>query len=419
MTVAVPERSRSGRLWVTLVAVSLAVNAVSPSVAQADHDQGAAEKAAREIVAAQQRADEAAAALFDTAGQIDQLTVEIAAAEAELAEVEARAAEVDAALERAAVDMFVRSGSRSLPLLTGFDEAMDVLAADVLSQVASEVAYVDLDQLDSVAGELDDARRALESRRDEAEDAQARYVKLEEQAESEMARLQELEELRKRDAQVEHEVQRLARERAEREAAERAAAEREAAARAAKERESASRAAPQPTVDDRPPSGPQATVGGSSTTNPPAGGTTVTTAPAQQPTPDPPPSRGASIVCPVDGPNAFGDTWGDARSGGRSHEGVDMMSPGGTPLVAVESGTVQFKTNNLGGNVIWLAGASGARYYYAHLSAWEGSSRSVSRGEVIGYVGSTGNTSANHLHFQVHPGGALAVNPYPYVRAVC
>ena len=64
-----------------------------------------------------------------------------------------------------------------------------------------------------------------------------------------------------------------------------------------------------------------------------------------------------------------------------------MMSPGGTPLVAVESGYAQFKTTSLGGNSIWVNGASGTRYFYAHLSAWEGSSRDVSQGEVIGYVG--------------------------------
>ena len=96
-----------------------------------------------------------------------------------------------------------------------------------------------------------------------------------------------------------------------------------------------------------------------------------------------------------------------------------MISPHRTPLVAVESGSVRFKTNRLGGNAAWLAGSSGTRYYYAHLSAWEGSSRSVSKGEVIGYVGATGNTSVDHLHFEVHPGGGVAVNPYPYVRAAC
>ena len=95
-----------------------------------------------------------------------------------------------------------------------------------------------------------------------------------------------------------------------------------------------------------------------------------------------------------------------------------MISPGGTPLVAAESGTAQFSNNALGGNAVWLAGSSGTVYYYAHLSSFNGSSRSVSRGDVIGYVGATGNTSVNHLHFEVHPNG-YAVNPYPYVRAVC
>ena len=96
-----------------------------------------------------------------------------------------------------------------------------------------------------------------------------------------------------------------------------------------------------------------------------------------------------------------------------------MMAAGGTPLVAVEAGSATFKTNRLGGNAVWITGNSGTKYYYAHLSAWEGSSRTVSRGEVIGYAGATGNTSVDHLHFEVHPNGGRAVNPYPYVRAVC
>jgi murein DD-endopeptidase MepM/ murein hydrolase activator NlpD len=125
------------------------------------------------------------------------------------------------------------------------------------------------------------------------------------------------------------------------------------------------------------------------------------------------------MVCPVDGPLGFADTWGAPPSGGRRHEGVDIISPSGTPLVAVESGSATFKTNRLGGNAVWLTGVSGTRYYYAHLSAWNGSSRSVSQGEVVGYVGATGNAGVAHLHFEVHPGGGAAVNPYPYVSAVC
>ena len=94
-----------------------------------------------------------------------------------------------------------------------------------------------------------------------------------------------------------------------------------------------------------------------------------------------------------------------------------MLASTGTPLVAVVSGSVVFKHNSLGGNAVWLDGSDGNRYYYAHLSSFEGSSRGVGQGEVIGYVGDTGNASGTpHLHFEVHPGGGASVNPYPWVR---
>ena len=96
-----------------------------------------------------------------------------------------------------------------------------------------------------------------------------------------------------------------------------------------------------------------------------------------------------------------------------------MIAAGGVPLVAVEAGTARFKTNRLGGNAVWLTGASGTKYYYAHLSSYVGSNGSVSRGQQIGRNGQTGNAGTPHLHFEVHPGGGRAVNPYPYVRSVC
>jgi murein DD-endopeptidase MepM/ murein hydrolase activator NlpD len=136
----------------------------------------------------------------------------------------------------------------------------------------------------------------------------------------------------------------------------------------------------------------------------------------------PRPSRSVVISgfqCPAPG-SSFGDSWGAGRSGGRRHQGVDMMAGFGTPVYAAVSGSVSHGRSGLGGNQIWLSGGDGNRYFYAHLQSYVGGAGGVSAGDQIGTVGDTGNARGTpHLHFEIHPGGGAAVNPYPTVRAAC
>ncbi len=148
-----------------------------------------------------------------------------------------------------------------------------------------------------------------------------------------------------------------------------------------------------------------------------------TTGPADDPvTPDPP---SGAMACPVDGFRSFTDTWGAPRSGGRKHEGVDMLADRGTPVVAVEDGTIHRMSNtSRGGIAVWLDGIGGDRYYYAHLDAWASGlavGQMVSRGEPVGTVGTTGNAPAHipHLHWEFHPDRGGPVNPTPLARELC
>ncbi|MGD2101895.1 MAG: peptidoglycan DD-metalloendopeptidase family protein [Acidimicrobiia bacterium] len=129
-------------------------------------------------------------------------------------------------------------------------------------------------------------------------------------------------------------------------------------------------------------------------------------------------------VCPVAGAVSFTDSWGAPRSGGRRHKGVDMIAARGTPLVAVYSGTIHRTSNStLGGLSVYFTSDAGDLYYYAHLDGFGDISRGqhVPAGYVIGYVGSTGNAPdyLPHLHWEYHPGGGAAVNPYPLARELC
>ncbi len=136
-----------------------------------------------------------------------------------------------------------------------------------------------------------------------------------------------------------------------------------------------------------------------------------------------PPVTGSGwlLMCPVNGPTSFVDSFGDPRPGGRTHEGIDLIAALGTPVVAVHSGTVHRTSSSTGGygTVIFHDGSADWTFY-THFSAYAGPSGGhVGAGETIGLVGSTGDTSVNHLHFEYHPGGGGAVDPYQALLGVC
>lgn len=161
-------------------------------------------------------------------------------------------------------------------------------------------------------------------------------------------------------------------------------------------------------------------------TTPTPAPTTPTPAPTTPaPTPAPPAVTVTLDAFPVQPKCWFGDSWGDLRSGGRTHEGVDIAAAKGQEVYAVKSGTITRrvldKPGSLGGNAIYLTLDDKTYIYYAHLSSFAAGSEvgsTVVAGQVIGYVGMTGNAGSPHLHLEVHPQGGRAINPYPAVKAI-
>lgn len=114
------------------------------------------------------------------------------------------------------------------------------------------------------------------------------------------------------------------------------------------------------------------------------------------------------------------DTWGGARSQGRTHEGIDIFAPRGTPIQATTQGIVsKVGENTLGGRVVVIIGPGGAAHYYAHLEDYANISPNdwVNSGDIIGYVGDSGNAKGTptHVHYGIYINGS-AVNPYPLLR---
>jgi murein DD-endopeptidase MepM/ murein hydrolase activator NlpD len=130
----------------------------------------------------------------------------------------------------------------------------------------------------------------------------------------------------------------------------------------------------------------------------------------------------SATACPVKGVVVFTDDFGELRPGG-PHPGIDMGALPETPVVAVADGIWRHDVGGAGGNGVWLTGLDNVSYYYAHFSKYSDAPEGlVLAGQVIGYVGMTGNATGPHLHFEIHPGKPgekPPVDPFATLLALC
>jgi murein DD-endopeptidase MepM/ murein hydrolase activator NlpD len=354
------------RVIVATVACSAALLPALPAAGRGD-----------ELAAAKQRVAEAQAAANDVAakvteayGRVQLLGDEIIAVQARIAEGNARADELRASVRRRALSAYTGSSEEDSILLLEDDDPGDLpRRTEYLDRVnardnaaVSELRALNED-LEHQRADLDETKKAQEAALERLRADQAKLDGLLAEAKAAQAAL----------------VERLARESAARQAAE-AQAEAEAAAR-------------------------RANVGSPGRSGPSSGA-----------------GRGqviGGLVCPVPGA-AFTDSWGDPRSGGRRHEGTDLMAPYGTPNYAVIGGSLSSGVISGGGNTIYLSGDDGNTYVYMHLESYAVAGGSVSQGQLIASTGDTGNaTGVPHTHFEIHPGGGAPINPYPTLASIC
>jgi murein DD-endopeptidase MepM/ murein hydrolase activator NlpD len=130
-----------------------------------------------------------------------------------------------------------------------------------------------------------------------------------------------------------------------------------------------------------------------------------------------------TLAVPVEGVRAgqIKSSWQAPRSGGRLHEGQDIFAPRGTAVRSATAGyVVRVGENSLGGNTVFILGAGGRTYYYAHLDSYAPDATVgtyVTPQTVLGYVGTTGNATGTspHLHFGVYTSSG-AIDPLPLLQ---
>ena len=354
---------RSRWVLVAVAATVTALGALVPVVAAAPAGADEVDDLRASVVAAQQAAAQATARYSDAENRLEAIEVQIADTERAVTANKATIAELqDLARDRAVTAYVGRGVDRGI-----FDlqRPLDRIRRTKMLEQANAEDNAAIARLDAATTDLAEQERHLRTLRTDARTSRDRLA-------NEQAQLDD--ELKTAQAALAAYEERLAREEAARQERERALL----AAQQAANQKSAS---------------------GKDYT-----GTYVAT----------------GLVCPV--PSAsFIDSWGFPRATTGWHQGVDLMAPRGTPNRAVVSGEAKMMSGATSGLGVFLYGDDGNLYYYFHFDAYEGGSRRVAQGEVIGYTGNTGDASggATHTHFEVHPGGGPAVNPYPTVAAVC
>ncbi|HUQ63613.1 MAG TPA: peptidoglycan DD-metalloendopeptidase family protein [Acidimicrobiales bacterium] len=355
-----PSRNRGVvALALTLIFVSAgAVATGHPSAAFAEDD----------LAGAQQRANKAAQELADAENEIDKAEKAVNTAKDRASQVEARVGSLRDQVGQLALRRYVE-GTKPLSRIFGLADANEVVRAQQFAQV--------------VAGSANDSVRRYKAEREDLQDELAVLDRQKEEQADAVANL------RKRRSAALSEVEKLTR----------LAQEKQAQAAREAQRNQA-QAAPAPAARGS----------AAAPALAPAAGAAAPLAPIV--------STG-DWICPVAGPHAFSNDYGNARGGGRSHEGNDILASRGTPIVASVSGSVRHHNASLGGRSYYLDGDDGVQYFGTHMDAY-GASGQVSAGTVVGYVGDDGDAKGTpHLHFEMHPGGGGPINPYPTLSKYC
>jgi len=345
---------------------------------------------------AQRKANAANRGLQGAEAELDDAEDDVTKGAAELAAARARLDVASAAVRTSAIREYTsgRSGASFAS-----DDIAEIARGRAYLGVATGASTNQVDVLRAGASDLEAREKALARRVSNQRAKLAAFQRLEGQLASSLDRLgTELEGARRREAEAKAAAaaaQEVA-EKARLEAAARAAEDNRKRLEAARDQEAkAARNAP-----------PAATVRGAS------------------PRPGPPaaPVNKGPWVCPVQGGATFTNDWGFPRSGGRRHQGNDLFAPRGTPVVASVAGSYRRSSNGLGGISYYLQGNDGNTYYGTHMAGYGPVGPGpVAQGAVLGFVGNTGNArgTSPHLHFEVHPGGGGAVNPFPTVSRAC